>query len=103
MRNSHVGRVTPLPNFTHPAFHPPASHPPTSHPPASHTLLPPTLLCLPPSSLPHPPPSTLLQFARPGAPYDNEGDPYEGGARGVNDYVKSLEFPVDSPWRKNRG
>ena len=51
----------------------------------------------------HPPPSTLLQFARPGAPYDNEGDPYEGGARGVNDYVKSLEFPVDSPWRKNRG
>ena len=54
----------------------------------------------PTSSLPA---STLLQFARPGAPYDNEGDPYEGGARGVNDYVKSLEFPVDSPWRKNRG
>ena len=58
---------------------------------ALSTLQPPTL---------HPP---LLQFARPGAPYDNEGDPYEGGARGVNDYVKSLEFPVDSPWRKNRG
>ena len=91
MRNSHVGRVTPIPNFTHPAFHPPASHPPASHPRCLRTLLPPTL---------QPP---LLQFARPGAPYDNEGDPYEGGARGVNDYVKSLEFPVDSPWRKNRG
>ena len=45
----------------------------------------------------------ILQFARPGAPYDNDGDPYEGGARGINDYVKSLEFPPDSPWRSNRG
>ena len=93
MRNSHVGRVTPLPNASTLPFTllPPTRLPPTllpAHPPASH----------PPAS---PPP--LLQFARPGAPYDNEGDPYEGGARGVNDYVKSLEFPVDSPWRKNRG
>ena len=45
----------------------------------------------------------ILQFARPGAPYENDGDPYAGGKRGVNDYVKSLEFPPDSPWRVNRG
>lgn len=41
----------------------------------------------------------ILQFARPGASYENEGDPYEpGGKRGVTDYLKSLEFPSDSPW-----
>jgi len=44
----------------------------------------------------------ILQFARPGAPYESDGDPYEGGKRGINDYVKSLEFPPDSPWRRNR-
>ena len=63
---------------------------------AASTLLP-TPSCL------HPPASILVQFARPGAPYENDGDPYEGGARGINDYVKSLEFPPDSPWRVNRG
>eukprot|EP00966_Prymnesium_polylepis_P039898 926550-Prymnesium_polylepis.1 len=45
----------------------------------------------------------ILQFARPGAPYENDGDPFEGGNRGVTDYLKSLEFPVDSPWRVNLG
>ena len=45
----------------------------------------------------------ILQFARPGAPYEDDGDPYEGGKRGVKSYVKSLEFPPDSPWRSNRG
>ena len=58
---------------------------------------------LPPPSCLHPPALALVQFARPGAPYENDGDPYEGGARGINDYVKSLEFPPDSPWRVNRG
>ena len=43
----------------------------------------------------------ILQFARPGAPYQDDGDPYEGGSRGVTSYMKSLEFPVDSPWRRN--
>ena len=71
------------------------------HPPASTHPPPPTLL--PPPSCLHPPASILVQFARPGAPYENDGDPYEGGARGINDYVKSLEFPPDSPWRVNRG
>jgi hypothetical protein len=41
----------------------------------------------------------ILQFARPSAPYDNEGDPYAGGKRGITDYLKSIEIPVDSPWR----
>lgn len=79
----------------------------------------------------------ILQFARPGAPYENDGDPMvraaefglsvctsglscgprlssslsldssassqTGGKRGVTDYLKSLEFPPDSPWRNNRG
>lgn len=36
----------------------------------------------------------------PGAPMENEGDPYDGGSRGVKDYLKSLEFPKDSPWLK---
>ena len=31
---------------------------------------------------------------------ENEGDPYDGGSRGVKDYLKSLEFPKDSPWLK---
>ena len=40
----------------------------------------------------------ILQFARPGAKYENTGDPYDGGQRGITDYLKSLEFPSDSPW-----
>ena len=40
----------------------------------------------------------ILQFARPGASYENDGDPYADGKRGVKDYLKSLEFPSDSPW-----
>ena len=40
----------------------------------------------------------ILQFARPDAVYENDGDPYDGGKRGVKDYLKSLEFPSDSPW-----
>jgi len=44
----------------------------------------------------------ILQFARPDAPYENDGDPYEGGSRGITDYMKSLEFPVDSPWRRSK-
>lgn len=40
----------------------------------------------------------ILQFARPSAPYDNDGDPYDGGTRGINDYLDSLKFPSDSPW-----
>ena len=40
----------------------------------------------------------ILQFARPEAPYENDGDPYDGGSRGINDYLESLKFPVDSPW-----
>ena len=75
--------------------------PSSTHPPASTHPPPPTLL--PPPSCLHPPALALVQFARPGAPYENDGDPYEGGARGINDYVKSLEFPPDSPWRVNRG
>mmetsp|Transcript_5902 Transcript_5902/g.17674 ORF Transcript_5902/g.17674 Transcript_5902/m.17674 type:complete len:216 (+) Transcript_5902:89-736(+) len=42
----------------------------------------------------------ILQFARPGAPMENEGDPYDGGSRGVKAFLKSLEFPKDSPWLK---
>mmetsp|Transcript_13835 Transcript_13835/g.31718 ORF Transcript_13835/g.31718 Transcript_13835/m.31718 type:complete len:215 (-) Transcript_13835:16-660(-) len=42
----------------------------------------------------------ILQFARPGAPYEDDGDPYAGGSRGIKSYMKSLEFPVDSPWRR---
>ena len=45
----------------------------------------------------------ILQFARPGAPYESDGDIYADGTRGVTDYLKSLEFPPDSPWRVNRG
>lgn len=45
----------------------------------------------------------ILQFARPSAPYENDGDPYTpSGKRGVTDYLKSLEFPIDSPWRAPR-
>jgi len=44
----------------------------------------------------------ILQFMRPGAPYEDDGDPFEGGNRGVTSYLKSLEFPPDSPWRVNR-
>merc|ERR1719163_33824 len=40
----------------------------------------------------------ILQFARPGASYENEGDPYDGGKRGITDYLDSLKFPSDSPW-----
>jgi len=40
----------------------------------------------------------ILQFCRPGARYENEGDPYDGGKRGIADYLDSLKFPVDSPW-----
>ena len=29
---------------------------------------------------------------------ENDGDPYADGKRGVKDYLKSLEFPSDSPW-----
>jgi hypothetical protein len=42
--------------------------------------------------------NVILQFARPGASYENEGDPYDGGKRGVKDYLDSLKFPADSPW-----
>merc|ERR1711990_397695 len=37
----------------------------------------------------------ILQFARPDAPYENDGDPYDGGKRGITDYLKSIEFPSD--------
>merc|ERR1719231_1833974 len=40
----------------------------------------------------------ILQFARPSAPYENEGDPYNGGSRGIKDYLESIKFPSDSPW-----
>lgn len=41
----------------------------------------------------------ILQFARPGASYENDGDPYTlTGSRGVRDYLDSLKFPSDSPW-----
>jgi len=40
----------------------------------------------------------ILQFARPSAPYENDGDPYDGGTRGIKDYLDSLKFPSDSPW-----
>ena len=40
----------------------------------------------------------ILQFARPTAPYENDGDPYDGGKRGIKDYLESLKFPIDSPW-----
>jgi len=40
----------------------------------------------------------ILQFARPDAPYENDGDPYDGGKRGITDYLDSLKFPSDSPW-----
>ena len=40
----------------------------------------------------------ILQFARPDAPMDNDGDPYAGGKRGVKDYLESIKFPSDSPW-----
>ena len=42
----------------------------------------------------------ILQFARPTAPYENDGDPYDGGERGIKDYLDSLKFPSDSPWLK---
>jgi hypothetical protein len=40
----------------------------------------------------------ILQFARPSAPYENDGDPFNGGSRGVKDYLESLKLPVNSPW-----
>jgi len=40
----------------------------------------------------------ILQFARPSAPYENDGDPYDGGSRGIKDYLESIKFPSDSPW-----
>lgn len=40
----------------------------------------------------------ILQFAKPTSPYEDEGDPYDGGKRGIKAYMKSLEFPSDSPW-----
>ena len=40
----------------------------------------------------------ILQFARPSAPYENDGDPYAGGKRGIKDYLESIKFPTDSPW-----
>ena len=40
----------------------------------------------------------ILQFARPTAPMDNDGDPYDGGKRGIKDYLESIKFPSDSPW-----
>ena len=40
----------------------------------------------------------ILQFARPSAPYENDGDPYYGGSRGVKDYLESLKLPINSPW-----
>jgi hypothetical protein len=40
----------------------------------------------------------ILQFARPTASYENEGDPYDGGKRGIKAYLESLKFPSDSPW-----
>lgn len=40
----------------------------------------------------------ILQFARPDAKYENDGDPYDGGKRGIKDYLESLKFPTDSPW-----
>ena len=63
--------------------------------------VPPYTTCTP--CTPCAPARTYSQFARPGAPYENDGDPMTGGKRGVVDYVKSLEFPPDSPWRSNRG
>ena len=32
------------------------------------------------------------------APYEDEGDPYDGGSRGIKAYLESLKFPSDSPW-----
>ena len=40
----------------------------------------------------------ILQFARPGSRYDDDGDPYDGGKRGITAYLDSLKFPSDSPW-----
>ena len=40
----------------------------------------------------------ILQFARPTAPMENEGDPLDGGKRGIKDYLESIKFPSDSPW-----
>merc|ERR1719331_1274410 len=40
----------------------------------------------------------ILQFAQPDAPYENDGDPYDGGKRGIKDYLESIKFPSDSPW-----
>ena len=40
----------------------------------------------------------ILQLARPTAPYENDGDPYNGGERGITDYLESIQFPSDSPW-----
>lgn len=41
----------------------------------------------------------ILQFARPGAKYENDGDPMTvTGKRGIKDYLDSIKFPSDSPW-----
>ena len=40
----------------------------------------------------------ILQFARPTAPLENDGDPYDGGERGIKGYLESIKFPSDSPW-----
>lgn len=42
--------------------------------------------------------TVILQFARPTAPYENDGDPYEGGKRGITDYLESIKLPSNSPW-----
>ena len=41
----------------------------------------------------------ILQFARPSAKYENDGDPMTPeGKRGITDYLDSIKFPSDSPW-----
>jgi len=39
----------------------------------------------------------ILQFMRPGAPYEDDGDPYDGGSRGVKSYMQSLQLPAGTP------
>lgn len=45
----------------------------------------------------------ILQFAKPDAPYENDGDPYAGGSRGIKAYMESLKFPSNSPWLQRGG